>query len=211
MFVEFLVTDQNASTINNEQKASAYSPVSNGRMMPGKQKEIEFTGYLSQVHARLFDYVHSLVRNMSDADEIVQKTSLILWEKFDSYDRKRSFFAWASGVARFEVLNFVRSRGRDKLFFGDEVAKLIAEETELKSELLEQRESALSVCIQKLVENDQELVRKCYLEDSLIEDVAASLSRSTHSVYNSLRRIRKLLFECVNRAVQKEYDGQVSA
>ena len=175
--------------------------------MNEKQDELEFTGYFSQVHSRLFGYVHALVRDANDADEVIQKTAMKLWQKFATYDRNRSFFTWACGVARFEVLNFVRSRGRDKLYFSDEVAKLIAEETEAKNEILDEREAALASCLEKLPEKDRVLVRKCYSSESVLEDVAAGLSRSTHSVYNSLRRIRKWLFECVNRTVVEGLDG----
>ena len=34
----------------------------------------------------IFRYVAALVPNVSDAEDIVQQTALVLWEKFDAYD-----------------------------------------------------------------------------------------------------------------------------
>ncbi len=177
-------------------------------LLSTSQKKLEFTGLLSQSHQRLFAYVHSLVKDLNDADDIIQRTSLILWEKFESYDRRLSFFAWAAGVARLEVLNFIRKRGREKLCFSEDVATLLAQSTEAQASDLEAQSAALSDCLQKLTVDQRELINSCYLQDSSVEEVARSRQRSTHSVYNSLRRLRRLLLECVQRALFD--DGELS-
>lgn len=169
--------------------------------MNTNQKKLEFTGLLSQSHQRLFAYVHSLVKDLHDADDIVQRTSLILWEKFELYDREQSFFSWAAGIARFEVLNFVRKRGRDKLYFGEDVAALLAESAEVQAPELEAQSAALSDCLQKLSVDQRELIQSCYLSATSVEDVARMRQRSTHSIYNSLRRLRRQLLDCVRRSM----------
>ena len=62
--------------------------------------KVEFAEYLGQDQARLYGYIHSLVRDVHDADDLFQQTTLILWKKFGEFDRRLSFFAWACGVAR---------------------------------------------------------------------------------------------------------------
>ena len=167
-------------------------------------RKLEFTGYLSHSHQQLFAYVHSLVRNLNDADDILQKVAIVLWEKFDEYDRQRSFYSWACGVARFEVLNFVRKRGRDKLCFNEEVAELLAVTSEEQSDLNDARQDALPNCLEKLPDKQRSLIETIYLAEKPIAIVADNLGRSTHSVYNSLRKIRKALFDCVKRATEME-------
>ena len=44
---------------------------------------------------------------------------------------------------------------------------------------------------------------ECYREPDGVHAAAGRRSRSPHSVYNSLRRIRKALFDCVNRALAR--------
>src|ERR1700710_651459 len=89
-----------------------------------------FAEYLRLHQSRLFGYIHSLVRDFNDADDLFQQTALILWRKFGEYDRGRSFLGWACGVARFEVTNFLRGRGRNRLYFTDQLNLLLIEAQE---------------------------------------------------------------------------------
>ncbi len=164
----------------------------------------EFAEYLRQNQTRLYGYIHSLVRDVNDADDLLQQTTLILWKKFDEFDRGRSFFSWSCGIARFEVANFLRGRGRQRLLFGDEVSLLLIEAQEEMTEELEGRREALARCVEKLRPDDRELLTECYAEAEGVHAAADRRGRSTHSVYNSLRRIRQTLFECINRTLARE-------
>src|SRR5262245_16710123 len=94
----------------------------------------EFAELLRRDQTRLYGYIHSLVLDLNDADDLLQQTTLILWKKFGGFDRDRSFFAWACGIARLEVANFLRSRGRQRLYFSDELNLLLIEaNTEMTS------------------------------------------------------------------------------
>jgi RNA polymerase sigma-70 factor (ECF subfamily) len=162
----------------------------------------EFAVLLRQHQTQLFGYIYSLVRDLDDADDLFQQTSLVLWDKFAQFDAARSFISWACGVARYEVLNFVRARHRDRLYFSDELNLAMIEAQEaLDVERLEERRDALSGCMRKLRERDLDLLEACYGRSVTIHEVAHAWGRSTHSVHNSLRRIRRVLFECVRRAL----------
>src|SRR6266404_5220948 len=100
---------------------------------------VEFAARLRDHQTQLFGYIYSLVRNLDDADDLFQQTSLVLWDKFDHFDPGKSFIAWACGVARFEVSNFLRSRSRQRLHFSDELGlMLIDAHEELGREDLEE-------------------------------------------------------------------------
>jgi RNA polymerase sigma-70 factor (ECF subfamily) len=163
-----------------------------------EDRRAEFALLLRSHQTQLFGYIYSLVRNFDDADDLFQQMSLVLWDKFDQFDSSRSFVNWACGVARFEVLNFVRARGRNRLYFSDELSLVLVEAQEsLEHERLEERREALSGCMQRLRQKDRELVEAFYARPACIHDVARSSGRSTQSLHNSLRRIRRALFECV--------------
>jgi RNA polymerase sigma-70 factor (ECF subfamily) len=167
-----------------------------------QSRKAEFVECLRQNQARLFGYVYSLVHDLNHADDLYQQTALILWTKFDEYDRLRSFFAWACGVARMEFANFVRSRRRQPLFFGDHLALLLAEtQEEITDEELEDRREALSRCIEKLPERDRRLLTECYRDSAGVHGAAERRGRSPQSIYNSLRRIRRALYECIARTL----------
>src|SRR5262249_35559801 len=92
--------------------------------------QAEFAGRLRQDQTRLYGYIHALVRDLNDADDLYQQTALILWKKFAEFDRSRSFFAWACGIARLEAASFLRSRSRQRLYFSDDLSLLLVEAQE---------------------------------------------------------------------------------
>ncbi len=170
-------------------------------------RNAEFAARLQQHQTQLFSYIYSLVRDLDDADDLFQQTSLVLWDKFDLFDPTKSFIAWACGVARFEALNFLRSRSRQRIHFSDELALMLIEaHEELAEEPLEDRRSALEACMKKLRGRDQELLTACYGRAARIPEVAEGWGRSPQSIHNSLRRIRRTLYECVSRTLAQEED-----
>ncbi len=167
--------------------------------------KFELSESLRQHQTQLFGYIYSLVRNLDDADDLFQQTSLALWKKIDQYDPARSFLHWAFGIARYEVANFLRSRGRDRLYFNDELtAQLIEAHGQLSFEPEDERLEAMARCISKLRRRDQELLEACYGSTMHIQELALNWGRSSQSIHNSLRRIRLALQECVRRGLARE-------
>jgi RNA polymerase sigma-70 factor (ECF subfamily) len=164
-------------------------------------RKAEFAAQFGRHQTRLFAYIYSLVRDLDDADDLFQQTSLVLWDKYDRFDPGKSFIAWACGVARFEVSNFLRSRSRQRLHFSDELAMMLIDaHDEVRHEDVEERRDALAECMKKLRERDRQLLDDCYGRSARIPEVARGWGRSTQSIHNSLRRIRRTLFECVKRS-----------
>jgi RNA polymerase sigma-70 factor (ECF subfamily) len=172
------------------------------RLEGGEDGKAAFAAFLRQDQTQLFGYIYSLVRDLDDAEDLFQQTSLVLWDKFDQFDHERRFINWACGVARYEVMNFLRTRSRSRLYFTDELSlSLIEAQEELKDERLEERRDALSGCMNRLRPRDRDLLDACYGRATCIQDVARTWGRSTQSIHNSLRRIRRMLFECVRRSL----------
>lgn len=169
------------------------------------QRKAEFAEYLRLYQPRLYGYIHSLVRDLDDADDLFQQTTIVLWRKFDEFDRQRSFFSWACGVARLEVASFLRSRSRHRLYFSDELNLLLIEaQEEMTHDELEDRRDALARCVTKLRQRDRELLDECYSGASGVPEVAERHGRTPQSVHNSLRRIRRALYECIQRTLAQE-------
>ena len=165
--------------------------------------QAEFAEYLRLHQSQLFGYIHSLVRDLNDADDLFQQTAVILWNKFEDFDRQRSFVAWACGVARFEVANFLRSCSRRRLYFTDELNEMLIEAQEdLMPEDFEERRTALVGCLGKLRDRDRQLLTDCY-GDCGVNNVAERHGRSPQSVHNSLRRLRRALYECIRRSLSQ--------
>ncbi|MBI4602767.1 MAG: sigma-70 family RNA polymerase sigma factor [Planctomycetes bacterium] len=168
------------------------------------ERRIRFTADLERSQARLFGYIHSLVRDLDDADDVFQQTCLILWRKREEFDSRRSFFAWACGVARLEALSFLRTRSRSRLYFSDELNLLLLEAQDaMAHEEVQGRREALALCMEKLRQRDRALLEDCYGGPARVSEVAERRGRSPQSVHNSLRRIRRALFECIHRRLEQ--------
>jgi len=166
--------------------------------------EAEFASCLRGIQTRLYGYIHSLARDLNDADDLFQQTALILWKKFEEFDRRRSFFSWACGIARLEAINFLRSRARRRLYFSDDLNLLLIEAQEgFSNEEMEDRRDALAKCMAKLRQRDQELLQECYQESGGVNEAAERRGRSSQSVFNSLRRIRRALYVCISRTLSQ--------
>jgi RNA polymerase sigma-70 factor (ECF subfamily) len=172
-------------------------------------RKLEFAEHLRAHQSLLFGYIHALLHNLNDADDLFQQTTLVLWKKFDQYDRRRSFLSWSCGVARFEIANFLRGRGRQRLYFTDELNLLLIEaQQEIKHDELEERRQALINCTAKLRASDRQLLEDCYCDSNGVTEVARRHGRSPQSVYNSLRRIRRALFECIRRTLAQQSEPE---
>ena len=156
-----------------------------------------FLDHFVKHHQQILAHIFSLLPNEQDANDVFQKTSLVLWRKFDRFDEEADFLAWACGVAYYEVRNFLRVAGRDRLRFNDDLLRTLADERHMRHQRSEQRSRALAECIGKLGRTEQELVRQAYSGDQTIKQLADEIGRATQTVYNRLNRIRRRLVACV--------------
>ena len=53
---------------------------------PRRAAALTIAALLRQHQTQLFGYIYSLVRDLDDADDLFQQTSLVLWDKFDQFD-----------------------------------------------------------------------------------------------------------------------------
>jgi RNA polymerase sigma-70 factor (ECF subfamily) len=168
------------------------------------ERRAQFVAHFSRYRSQLFTYIHTVVRNLADADDVFQQTALALWRRFDTYDPTRSFLNWALGVARLEAIAWLRARARDRVRFSDELTLLLLDAfASLPEEETSTRLDALPGCVDKLPESDLALIRECYNRAVDVATVAARLGRSAQSVHNSLARIRRALHDCIERAIAR--------
>ena len=84
--------------------------------------------WVERFRCRLYAYVLTLLPNRADADDVLQETSLVMWDKFDPADPPADFLAWARRVAYHKVLDFYKkSRRADaRLEFDAQTASALA-------------------------------------------------------------------------------------
>ena len=162
----------------------------------------EFIELYTAYESRLRGYVLSLVPRWSDAEEISQRCSLILWKKFDQFESGSSFYAWACQVARLEAKDYRKKTARERLIYSDELIDSVAELAAEMSEELPERAKALQHCVERLPAHHRELLRLRYDERRSVGSVAKLVNKPIEGVYKSLSRIRQALYLCINARLE---------
>lgn len=158
-------------------------------------------------HDRLFAYLFSLLPHRPDAEDVFQRTSLILWQKFDQWEPGSDFLAWACGVAFYEVRNFIRVASRDRLRFDDALLDTLATERAASLRRRDERVAALERCLAKLDRAERELLQKAYGDEESIRELARRDGQAAQTLYNRLNLIRKRLLQCTDLRVGLEGGG----
>lgn len=165
----------------------------------------EFAELYSSCQQRLYVYIVTLIGNHFDAYDILQDTNLVLWQKFDQFERGTSFVAWAREVARYRVLRYRQLHANDTPTLEPFVLDLLASRLNNINEHSDSPYSAaLPDCIEKLSDGDRELIDHRYASGTRIEVLAERLHRSVNAISQSLGRIRRLLRKCMEEAVQEQ-------
>jgi RNA polymerase sigma-70 factor, ECF subfamily len=174
---------------------------------PSKPMKVKlFLRLFLQNERRLYAFILTLLPNRSDADDVLQEASLVMWEKFDPEQPPDDFVAWGCRIAYFKVLDFRKKRQRSRVQFSqallDRLAETAAEHAETLQ--LDERRAALAGCIDKLRPRDRDLLAHRFTEGATIQSTAAQVGRSVEAVYKALAKIRQALFDCVTRTLATE-------
>jgi RNA polymerase sigma-70 factor (ECF subfamily) len=165
----------------------------------------EFGRLLREAHRELFGFIFAMLQNRADAEDVYQQTTIVLWKKFSDFKPGTNFIGWAIRVAQFEIKDYVKARRRRKVFFSDAILDAIAVAYQAESDDARTgRLEALSRCLDKLTDRDRRLIDKCYTVDRDYAKIAVDEGKTIGSLYQSISRIRKALYQCVQRSMAAE-------
>lgn len=163
----------------------------------------EFVTQITRCQRQLHAFILSMVWNPAEADDVLQETNLVLWEKSAEFDTGRPFLPWAMRFAQFQALAWLKRhrRQQQRLVFDDDLARLLADEAAQEELAFEERREALAVCLQKLPPGQRELIARRYEPDGSVNDMAAAGGTTPKAVSDRLRRIRHALLQCIRRTL----------
>ena len=170
---------------------------------PDIDRQAEFVQLLNVAHRRLLAYLVSLLGNLQDAEDVLQRASVTMWKKFEVFEPGTDFSAWASTIAFYEARNFQRLNARSRLVFSDDLLEALAEERLQDVENVDSRHNALNECLQGLDEPTRKLLEAAYLEEGSVVQLAERLGRAPQTLYNKLNSLRRLLFNCVEQRLSE--------
>ena len=114
------------------------------------------------------------------------------------------FLRWACGIARFEVRNFLRRKGRSRVVLNERLMDELAELRNEELPLLAERRSLLADCMKKLDFVARELIERAYAGRESMDIIAQQFRTTPNALYLRMRKIRRELMECVNRGIGRE-------
>ncbi|MCE5186758.1 MAG: sigma-70 family RNA polymerase sigma factor [Planctomycetaceae bacterium] len=168
----------------------------------GKIRTKEFISLLSLTQVRLYSYILSILGNFNDADDVIQETTLTMWQKFDQFQSGTDFLAWGVSVAYYKILEH---RKKKKI-------------PQLSDELIEQLNSRatdnlkdsniyiekLEYCMKKLNAGDYSLINQRYMSGYTVAELSKRFNVTIQAIYLRLSKIQGVLTRCIKRSVMEE-------
>lgn len=164
------------------------------------QRMAEFAALLGRHQRQIYVYILSLMPKPTDAEDVLQETNIVLWEKFHEYRSGSSFATWACQIARYKVFQHLQQGHRRPVLMDFDLLAELAAEAEAISDELNDDRLRLTKCLEQLAPEDRVLILRRYAPGETGQSLAEFLGRPANSVYQSLSRIRRRLNECVGRA-----------
>ena len=149
----------------------------------------------------LHAFILKLVTSLTDADDILQETNLVLWSKRGEFTLGTDFLAWAFRIARYQVMAYRKRQSLDRLVFGDELIGRLAGLAESRRETLDEKRELLILCIRELSDLQRQLLNDRYGDRLSGREIAEKTGRNVDAVFQSLHRARRVLLHCIEQGM----------
>lgn len=168
-----------------------------------KSKKSRFFGLYNNVQSRIYTYLLTIIHNRNDAEDVLQETAAILWEKFDTYQEDTSFGAWAVQIARYKAFEYMRKH-KSNMFFDEAFYNAISDQAAESSSDVHVRSEALRFCLKRIPENSLKLLTMRYKKDISIKGISQLTGRSANGLYQSFSRILNGLRNCMDKYLARQ-------
>lgn len=156
-----------------------------------------FMRLLTGCQSQLYAYLCSLTGNGASAQNVLQETNLVLWDKAADYDPRRPFLPWAYTFAYLQVMAWRKKRQRDRLVFDEDLLARISDSFSRREGAGDRRLDALEGCMQGLEPEQRTLVDRRYVRGDSVNNIARDIGKGPNVVSAALYRIRKTLMDCI--------------
>ena len=147
---------------------------------------------------QIFSYILTLVPHGADAEDIMQETASVAWEKFGTFKESTDFAAWLKKIAFHKVMDHRKRGGHHRVIFSDDLIKMLAPRAEKTFEKTNIHMAALKFCLKRLNLPDRRLLKRRYEDGLTIKAIAEEADRSVHGLYKFMIRILEQLRRCVH-------------
>ncbi|MDA7901161.1 sigma-70 family RNA polymerase sigma factor [bacterium] len=171
----------------------------------GPSDDVRYETYVAKfVHYEpdLRRFIRSLLPTWTDTDDVLQRTAIVIWKKFEMYDPETNFMKWACVIARFEALAYRRKMARDRLVFREDVMEMMAAEGIDEMPLRNPEREALEKCLGRMQEKQRQFILLAYTPGVKVKEMAAEAGSSGAAFYMRLKRLRHQLITCIEKTIK---------
>lgn len=155
----------------------------------------EFEDNLSSNRRSLISFILNKVNRTMDAEDVFQRASVIMWNKYNTFDSTTNFMSWACTIASFEVKNYMRSIFRCPVAFDSEVYDVIASLQIAEDKVENDIHDKLRLALTSLDEESKNLLINVYVNGEEAKDLAKKAGKSPQTYYNKLNIARNKIAE----------------
>ncbi|HXG63360.1 MAG TPA: sigma-70 family RNA polymerase sigma factor [Planctomycetota bacterium] len=166
------------------------------------------TQLLMKHRAELFAYLMAAVRNLHDAEDLLQDVSLAASASWSQYRPGTPFLPWAREIARRRILHYGKRRGRRPALLEPGVLEQLDRAAADSEEPLDPRRAALRKCLEELGSRGRRILEMRYGDKLDVPRIADVLGRTVQAAYALLKRTKQILRECVQRRLSAPAPGK---
>lgn len=170
--------------------------------LPSGQEELAIE--IAAIQPRLYGFILRRLADREQTLDVLQRTNLVICQKWGEFERGSSFIAWAFTIAKFQVLAWRKSEGAGRLVFTDRVHEILDRAIEEEVASVDDRIPWLRQCLTRLEVPDRELIQLRYRDGESLAGISRILSISTGATGMRLARIRQNLASCVRAGLRQE-------
>ena len=164
------------------------------------QKNSTFVELYSSNYNRIRSFILTLVPNTSEADDILQETSRVMWEKFDQFEPGTNFTSWAVTIAKFQVLKY-RKKFNPKVPLSSEILDTLSDDFSHPLEKENEQLDALRGCLKKLPEKDYNLIKSRFEHKKTARELSQQIGVAMNTIYRNESRVLSLLQNCIYKTL----------
>ncbi len=154
-------------------------------------------------------YAQFLLRDWALADDVVQESLLVVMRKWQDFRAGSSVYAWFRGIVRNKAMECLRQK--NKFVTATDIELQAAVEgilderlTEEEAESQKDRMLALLGCVSRVERSSRLLLHGFYVERKPLKELAAHYRQSADYIKTRLYRLRKALYQCVQKNLQAQ-------
>lgn len=166
-----------------------------------EEKQDLFHRLLFRNQNRIYAYVLTLIGNYTDADDVMQETISVMWQKFSEFEASTDFVSWGIAIAHYKILEYRRNKQKNGRIcqYNNNLLEQFGFEVKKNNALFDEKFDQLRRCIEKLKDQYITVIKLRFQEDLNPATISNRCGISVSNVYQILSRAYSILISCMNR------------